>query len=212
VLGGRCHRQVRPARWGCRVGVALARLHQRRQVKRRVLPQDRFVHALQLSARLVVACPTVTVLATSREPLAVQAEHRYPVPPLALPAPGTAPAAAADVGAVALFCERARAHDPEIDFGGDSMNAIAEICRRVDGLPLAIELAAARCGLLSPPEIATRLDGALDGLGAGPRDAPARQQTLSATIDWSHSLLNPEEQACFSRFSVFAGGATVAAA
>ena len=161
---------------------------------------------------LAAACPTVTVLATSREPLAVQAEHCYPVPPLALPEPGADSAALADEGAVALFCERARAHDPDVDSGGDSLNAIAEICRRVDGLPLAIELAAARCGLLSPSEIATRLSGALDGLGAGPRDAPARQQTLRATIDWSHTLLSDDEKACFARFAVFAGGATVEAA
>ena len=161
---------------------------------------------------LAVACPTVTVLATSREPLAVQAEHCYPVPPLALPERGADSAAVADVDAVALFCERARAHDPDFDSGGDSMDAIAEICRRVDGLPLAIELAAARCGLLSPAEIATRLHGALDGLGAGPRDAPARQQTLRATIDWSHNLLSDDEKACFARFAVFAGGATVEAA
>ncbi len=161
---------------------------------------------------LAAACPTVTVLATSREPLAVQAEHCYPVPPLALPEPGADSAAVADVDAVALFCERARAHDPDFDSGGDSLNAIAEICRRVDGLPLAIELAAARCGLLSPSEIATRLSGALDGLGAGPRDAPARQQTLRATIDWSHNLLSDDEKACFARFAVFAGGATVEAA
>ena len=161
---------------------------------------------------LAAACPTVTVLATSREPLAVQAEHCYPVPPLALPEPGADSAAVADVDAVALFCERARAHDPDFDSGGDSLDAIAEICRRVDGLPLAIELAAARCGLLSPAEIATRLHGALDGLGAGPRDAPARQQTLRATIDWSHNLLSDDEKACFARFAVFAGGATVEAA
>ena len=158
---------------------------------------------------LAVACPTVTVLATSREPLAVQAEHCYPVPPLALPEPGADSAAVADVDAVALFCERAQAHDPDFDCGGDSSNAIAEICRRVDGLPLAIELAAARCGLLSPAEIAARLSGALEGLGAGPRDAPARQQTLRATIDWSHDLLSDDEKACFARFAVFAGGATV---
>ena len=161
---------------------------------------------------LAAACPAVAVLATSREPLAVQAEHCYPVPPLALPEPGADAAALANVDAVALFCERARAHDPEVDSGGDSMDAIAEICRRVDGLPLAIELAAARCGLLSPSEIATRLNGALDGLGAGSRDAPARQQTLRATIDWSHNLLGDDEKACFARFAVFAGGATVEAA
>ena len=163
-------------------------------------------------AGLAAACPTVTVLATSREPLAVQAEHCYPVPPLKLPEPGAESAAVADADAVALFCERARAHDPDIDCGADSLNAIAEICRRVDGLPLAIELAAARCGLLSPSEIAARLSRALNGLGAGPRDAPARQHTLRATIDWSHDLLSDDEKACFARFAVFAGGATVEAA
>ena len=161
---------------------------------------------------IAVACPAVTILATSRQPLAVQAEHCYPVPPLALPERGADGEAVADVDAVALFRERARAHDPHLDSGGDSMNAIAEICRRLDGLPLAIELAAARCGLLTPAEIATRLRGALDGLGAGPCDAPARQQTLWATIDWSHNLLDDDEKACFARFAVFAGGATVQAA
>ena len=114
----------------------------------------------------------------------------YPVPPLALPGARTAdPEALAGVDAVALFCERARAHDPDFDLDGGNAAAVAEICRRVDGLPLAIELAAARCGLLSPGEIAERLDAALGALGAGPRDAPARQQTLRATIDWSHDLL-----------------------
>jgi predicted ATPase len=156
--------------------------------------------------RLSVACPALTLLATSREPLTVQAEQCVPVPPLALPDDRTT----AEVDAVALFCERARAHDPDIDLDDDNLHAIAEICRRVDGLPLAIELAAARCALLTPAEIATRLQD--DGLGEGPRDAPARQHTLRATIDWSHDLLDDDEKACFARFAVFAGGATVAAA
>jgi len=94
---------------------------------------------------------------------------------------------------------------------GDA-EAIAEICRRVDGLPLAIELAAARCGLLSAGEIAQRLDTVLNVLGTGARDAPARQQTLRATLDWSHSLLDDDERSCFARLAVFAGGATVQAA
>src|SRR5213078_1850383 len=89
--------------------------------------------------------------------------------------------------------------------------AVAEICRGVDGLPLAIELAAARCGLLSPREIAQRLQDALGALGSGARDAPARQQTLRATVDWSHELLSDAEKQCFARFAVFAGGATVKA-
>jgi predicted ATPase/DNA-binding SARP family transcriptional activator len=157
------------------------------------------------------ACPAITVLATSREPLTVQAEQRYPVSPLALPEPGTPgdPDALVGVDAVALFCERARAQDPAFDLSESNAAAVAEICRRLDGLPLAIELAAARCGLLSPAEIAERLDTAL---GAGARDAPARQQTLRATIDWSHYLLTPDEQAAFAHFAVFVGGATVGAA
>ncbi|HEX6619408.1 MAG TPA: hypothetical protein VF024_07110, partial [Solirubrobacteraceae bacterium] len=120
--------------------------------------------------------------------------------------------ALAGVGAVALFCARARVRDPEFDLDDANAPPVVEICRRVDGLPLAIELAAARCGLLSPDEIADRLQDALGALGAGARDAPARQQTLRATIDWSHALLSDPEQQCFARFAVFAGGATVNAA
>ena len=165
-------------------------------------------------AELLAACPALTVLATSREPLALAGEQRYPVAPLALPRDRSAdgPDALAGCAAVALFCERARAHDPDFRLGDANAAAVAEICRRLDGLPLAIELAAARCGLLSPGEIAERLDAALGALGAGARDAPARQQTLRATIDWSHELLSDAEQACFARFAVFAGGATVEAA
>jgi predicted ATPase/DNA-binding SARP family transcriptional activator len=157
------------------------------------------------------ACPALTVLATSREPLTVQAEQRYAVSPLALPDPGTPadPDALAGVDAVALFCERARAQDPAFELSESNAAAVAEICRRLDGLPLAIELAAAHCGLLSPAEIAERLDTAL---GSGARDAPPRQQTLRATIDWSHDLLTPDEQTAFAHFAVFVGGATVGAA
>jgi predicted ATPase len=175
---------------------------------------EQLLAAAPFIAGLLEACPSLTVLATSREPLAVQAEERYPVSPLALPEPGTPhdPQALADTHAVTLFCERARAHDPGFDLSDANAAAVAEICRRVDGLPLAIELAAARCGLLSPTEIADRLDAALGAPGAGARDAPARQQTLGATIDWSHELLSDAEQQCFARFAVFAGGATVEAA
>jgi predicted ATPase len=116
------------------------------------------------------------------------------------------------VDAIALFCARARARDPGFDLDDANAPAIAEICRRVDGLPLAIELAAARCGLLSPDEIAQRLDDALGAMGTGARDAPARQRTLRATIDWSHELLSDAEKECFARFAVFSGGATVQAA
>jgi predicted ATPase/class 3 adenylate cyclase len=178
---------------------------------------DNFEHVLEaapLIGRLIDACPGLSILATSREPLSLQAEHRYPVSPLALPELGMLDdrRALASVDAVALFCERARVHDPGFDLADANSAVVAEICRRLDGLPLAIELAAARCGVLSPGEIAERLETALGALGAGPRDAPARQQTLRATIDWSHDLLGNAEKQCFSRFAVFAGGATVEAA
>ena len=175
---------------------------------------EHVLEAVPFIGRLLGACPTLTVLATSREPLGLQAEERYPVSPLALPARTTAEDAdvLAGVEAVALFCARARVRDPDFDLDAANAPPVVEICRRVDGLPLAIELAAARCGLLSPDEIADRLQDALGGLGSGPRDAPARHQTLRATIDWSHALLTEPEQQCFARFAVFAGGATVKAA
>ena len=185
--------------------------------KQLLLVADNFEHLLAAArfiGGLLGKCPTLTVLASSREPLALQAEVRYPVSPLSLPDPGTPGdlKALAGTGAVALFCERARAHDPEFRVVAANAAAVAQICRRVDGLPLAIELAAARCGLLSPTEIAERLEAALGDLGGGARDAPARQQTLRATIDWSHDLLSALEEQCFARFAVFAGGATVHAA
>jgi predicted ATPase/DNA-binding SARP family transcriptional activator len=171
--------------------------------KHLLLVMDNFEHLLPaapLVADVVGACASVTVLATSREPLDLQAEQRHPVAPLAPDA------------AVGLFGERAGAHDPAFRLEDDNAAAVAEICRRLDGLPLAIELAAARCGLLSAPEIAERLDSALDELRGGVRDAPARQRTLRATIAWSHELLDDAERRVFERFAVFAGGATVAAA
>jgi predicted ATPase/DNA-binding SARP family transcriptional activator len=163
---------------------------------------------------LLATCPSLKVLATSREPLALQAEERYPVSPLALPDLGTHEDSNGLVSAdaVALFCERAQAHHAAFHLGDANAAAVAEICRRVDGLPLAIELAAARCGLLSATEITERLDIALGAVGGGARDAPARQQTLRATIDWSHDLLNDAEKQCFARFAAFAGGATIDAA
>jgi predicted ATPase len=167
---------------------------------------EHLLAAAPLFADLLRACPTLTVLATSREPLNLQAEERFPVAPLALPE--RTPSG----DAVALFTERARARDPDFDLAAGNAAAVVEICRRVDGLPLAIELAAARCELLAPPEIAERLSVALDTPGAAARDAPARQRTLRATIGWSHALLSDVEQRCFARFAVFAGGATIEAA
>ena len=171
--------------------------------KHLLLVVDSFEHLLPAApfvGGMVAECPGLTVLATSREALALQAEERYAVSPLE------------GVAAVALFCERARVPDPHFQPADGNTGAVAEICRRVDGLPLAIELAAARCGLLSPVEIERRLDAALAAPGAGARDAPARQQTLRATIDWSYDLLVDREKTYFARFAVFAGGATVEAA
>src|SRR4029077_17236215 len=133
--------------------------------KHLLLVVDNFEHVLAAApfiGRLLSACPALTVLATSREPLCLPAEERYPVAPLALPARATPEDtdALAGVGAVALFCARARIRDPDFDLDDDNARPVADICRRVDGLPLAIELAAARCGLLSPGEIAQRLQDA----------------------------------------------------
>src|SRR4051812_16664135 len=185
--------------------------------KHLLLVADNVEHVLGAAAfigGLLGACPALTVLATSREPLALHAEERYPVSPLTLPEGRTPadPEALAGVDAIALFTERARAHDPDFELADSSAADVAEICRRVDGLPLAIELAAARCALLSSREIAERLSEALGSLGAGARAAPARQQTLRATIDWSHELLSDAERESFARFAVFAGGATIEAA
>ena len=168
-----------------------------------LLVVDNCEHVLGIApflGHVLESCPRVTVLATSREPLALQAEECRPVPPLPTD------------DAATLFAVRARAHDPELDLTNGNATAVADICRRVDGLPLAVELAAARCALLSPAEIARRLDAALGALGSAARDAPARHQTLRATIDWSHALLTDDEKACFASFAVFSGGATVDAA
>ena len=172
-------------------------------------------------AALLAACGRLAVLITSRSRLKLQGEQEYAVQPLALPEPApdagrsrdALPSMAlAEAPAVALFVRRARAARPEFVLTGTDATAVAEICRRVDGLPLAIELAAARVRLLTPAELLARLEHPLAVLTDGPRDAPARQRTLRAAIAWSHDLLSPVEQDLFARLSVFAGGCTVEAA
>ncbi len=153
--------------------------------------------AAPLLAGLLERHAGLTVLATSREPLHIRAERRYPVAPLAR-----------DEG-VALFADRARAHDPS--FAPD-LPAMAAICELVGDLPLAIELAAARLGVLTPAALATRLGDALSMLDRGPRDAPERQQTLRATLDWSFDLLDRDEQDAFTALGAFAGGCDLDAA
>ena len=165
-------------------------------------------------ARLVAACPGLTVLATSRGPLRLAGEHAYPVPPLGIPDPaeGRDPATVARSEAGALFAARARAADPAFALDADTAETVGELCRRLDGLPLAIELAAARLRLLSPADLLARLDRPLALLAGGPRDLPDRQRTMRATVAWSFGLLVPGEQALFRRLAVFAGGFTLEAA
>ena len=164
-------------------------------------------------ADLLARAPKISVLVTSRSPLRVYGEREYPVPPLGIPDPKHIPDLErfSTYESVALFIERAMAVRP--DFAVDSANApaVAEICVRLDGLPLAIELAAARIRVLSPKAIMERLGDRLKLLSGGSRDLPERQQTLRGAIAWSHDLLDEADQRVFARFSVFAGGATLEA-
>ncbi|WP_203755728.1 AfsR/SARP family transcriptional regulator [Catellatospora bangladeshensis] len=166
--------------------------------------------AATLIAAVVRACPRVTVLATSRTGLGVPGERLHPVAPLAVPETGAAEATASP--AVRLFVDRARAVRPGLDLSGDNLAHIAEVCRQLDGLPLAIELAAARIRSLNPADVADRLIDGLRLLSTTRPTAPARHRTLRAVVDWSYALLSPAEQHLFDRLSVFAGGFTLDAA
>ena len=150
------------------------------------------------------------ILVTSREPLRLSEEHEVPVPPLPRPDPSRLAAveALAQNPAVVLFAERARASKPDFMLTGENVRVIAEICNRLDGLPLAIELAAARIKTLPPAAMVARLGSRLQILTGGARDLPERQQTLRGAIAWSHDLLNEAEQRLFRRMSVFIGGCT----
>ncbi len=159
-------------------------------------------------AHLLAACPRLTVLATSREALHIRAEQLFPVPPLGLPPASRGSVSAAEAAgseAVRLFVDRARVVRQGFELTDDNAAAVTEICRRLDGLPLAIELAAARLRLFSPDVLRDRLDDRLALLRSGPRDLPERQQTLRATMDWSFELLEPGEQRLFELMGVFAG-------
>lgn len=160
-------------------------------------------------AEVVAACPGVTVLATSRARLRVRGEHEYPVPPLALPASGADDQGVAGVAAVALFVQRARALQPDFVLTTATATPVAEICRRLDGLPLALELAATRIKVLPPRALLARLGQRLILLTDGPRDAPPHQRTLRATLAWSYDLLTPDQQALFRQLAVFVGGCTL---
>ncbi len=175
---------------------------------------EQVIEAARSLADLLAEAPDVKLLVTSREPLRVAAEHVYPVPPLALPDPHRLAdlSTLSQYGAVALFIERAQAVQPSFEVTTANAPAVAEICMRLDGLPLALELAAARITLLSPDAMLVRLGERLKLLRSSARDIPARQQTLHSTLTWSYDLLNPEEQQLFARLSIFSGGFTLEAA
>ncbi len=194
-----------------------ARLVEGVQQKQVLLLLDNFeqvVEAAPQVADLLTSCPQLKLLVTSREVLHVRFEREFAVPPLALPDPAHLPtrAALARIPAVALFLQRAQAVRPGFKLTSTNARAVAEMCVRLDGLPLAIELAAARLKLLSPQTLLARLDQPLNMLTGGARDVPARQQTLRNTIAWSYQLLHAREQRLFRWLSVFVSGCSLQAA
>jgi len=184
------------------------------RAKRLLLALDNFEHLLEAASEVswfIETCPDLTVLVTSRAPLRVGGEQEYPVPPLELPASTRDPGVEDVLGSPSgrLFVERARAASPTFSLTEANAAAVASICWRLAGLPLALELAAAKVRFLSPSSLLARLDRALSAGWA--RDVPERQRTLRATLDWSHDLLSEPEKALFRRLSVFAGGFTLEA-
>jgi predicted ATPase len=181
-----------------------------------LLVLDNFEQVLPAAASvaaLLEASAALKVLVTSRAPLHIYGEHEFAVPPLRIPElQPVAPEMLSQVPAVALFLDRATAIRPDLVRSGENVRAAAEICAHVDGLPLAIELAAARVKVLSPPAMLARMRSRLELLTGGARDLPARQQTLRKTIEWSYELLDPAERKLFDRLSVFARGCTLEAA
>jgi predicted ATPase/class 3 adenylate cyclase/Tfp pilus assembly protein PilF len=184
--------------------------------RRLLLLLDNFEQVLGAApavTELLAGAPGLKVLATSRTPLGLYGEHEYAVPPLSLPDVRHLPdiAALSQYEAVSLFIERAQAAKAEFEVTSESAPAVAEICVRLDGLPLAIELAAARIKMLPPRAMLQRLSSRLKLLTGGARDLPERQRTLRATIEWSHALLDEGEQLLFGRLAVFSGGRTLEA-
>jgi predicted ATPase len=185
--------------------------------KQLLLVLDNFEHLLS-AAHLVsdwlAICPDLSVVATSRTPLGLYGEHEFPVQPLSTPdvRRSHSSAAIAQVEAVQLFVDRARATRPAFALTESNATVVAEICVRLDGLPLAIELAAARVRMLTPTALLSRLENSLSLLTGGARDRPPRQQTLRAAIDWSYELLEPDEQRLLRQLGVFNGGFSLEAA
>jgi predicted ATPase/DNA-binding XRE family transcriptional regulator len=185
--------------------------------KRLVLVLDNYEHVLEAApvvSHLLQAGAATVALVTSREPLRLQGEREFAVAPLALPDPHRHPSRTnlAQNPAVALFVQRAQAAKADFVLTDENAADVAAICKRVDGLPLAIELAAARVKVLPPSALLARLDTRLPLLVGGPRDAPLRQRSLRDTVAWSHELLNEEECILFRRLGIFAGGWTFEAA
>jgi predicted ATPase/DNA-binding CsgD family transcriptional regulator len=185
--------------------------------KHLLLLLDNFEQVLEAAPALVellLACPSIKIMVTSRAVLHVEGEYEFSVPPLSLPDPLHLPAheELLHYAAVALFVQRAQMVKPQFVLSEDNAAAIAQICIRLDGLPLSLELAAARIKLLSPQALLGRLNRRLAMLTGGRHDAPTRQQTLRDTISWSYDLLNTEEQRCFRRLAIFVGGCTLEAA
>jgi hypothetical protein len=186
--------------------------------KRMLLVLDNFEQVMDAAgfvAEMLSSSPRLKVLVTSRILLRISAEHEYTVPPLALPEEDRRLPPAQELtnyAAVALFVKRAQAVKSTFALTEENARPVVEVCRRLDGLPLAIELAAARVKLLSPQAILKRLENSLKLLTGGARDLPARQQTMRGAISWSYDLLEESERRLFSRLSVFAGGMTIEAA
>ena len=175
---------------------------------------EQLLDAASLLAELLASCPQLKLLVTSRAALEVAGEHEFRVPPLALPPPAEDqrdPQAVSRFPAVSLFVQRAEAVEQDFHLTRQRAGAVAEICRRLDGLPLAIELAAARVRVLPPEAMLARLSHRLELLTGGRRDAPRRQQTMRAAVAWSYDLLEPAQQRLFRLMSVFVGGCTLEA-
>ena len=182
----------------------------------RLLVLDNFeqvVAAAQVVAELLTACPRLHVLVTSRVPLHVSGEQEMPIPPLPVPEEGSGADSEAvqAAPAVTLFVKRAQAVDPDFTLTPENTPVVVDLCRRLDGLPLAIELAAARIKLFAPQALQARLERRLDLLTGGPRDHPERHQTLRQAIAWSYDLLDETHQQLFRRLAVFVGGCTLEA-
>jgi len=196
---------------------AIDALRRRLRTARALIVLDNCEHLIdacaELAPALLDACPHLKILATSREPLGVAGEMAWPLPSLGVPGPGRAGEATVDEAmthdAVRLFVDRARAAQPDFELTPERVPAVVDICQRVDAIPLALELAAARVRVLSPEQVAERLGQGLGLLRDAGRAAPPRHRTMRAALEWSHDLLSPPERMLFRRLAAFGGGTTL---